>query len=463
MITTAPVADEAFLYLTLGSRQVVAYQIPAALAMPDLSLRPDAKTAMAAGNQSTFANPADVVAARYPGPSRGPVGEDKFPPRGQVRLDVAGSLSLQRTPSISMLASISPPYTIKDSRGVYERLTPSLSTLTNMRQPYHIRDAEGRNLTKTPSISVIPPSAARVYELNDIRPKGLEPVKRWYYVPPQAVAFRPILTPTRLWVTTAGGRLYSIDRVDTQRPERAVLVDAALSDVPAAPAGLDGSTGFFPLADGSLVAVDLEFGGRDARTALKTLWRANVGGMMNRQPVTTADSVYVSGTGYGVARVDRTRGDVVWRTAALDDRLLAVNAEYAYVSDRNGVLRVYDRSRVADPATGRSNPLAAIDLSDFGVPITNTVNDRILLASHNGLLVSLRDSSPKYTAPVELLPAKPAAPKPAEKKNGEKKEGEPAAPMGDIKPTDTKPMDPKKETPPITKPGEPMKPGDKKN
>jgi hypothetical protein len=177
----------------------------------------------------------------------------------------------------------------------------------------------------------------------------------------------------------------------------------------------------------------------------------------------TTDSVYVSGTGYGVARIDRTLGEVVWRTAALDDRLLAVNAEYAYVRDRNGVLRVYDRNRVVDSITKRSNPLASLDLSDFGVPITNTMNDRILLASDNGLLVSLRDSSPKYIAPVELLPAKPAAPKPAEKSEGEKKEGDAAGPTGDAKPMETKPAEPKKETPPATKPGDPMKPGDKKS
>jgi outer membrane protein assembly factor BamB len=463
MITTAPVADESFVYLTLGSRQVVAYQLPARLGMPDPNLRPEAKAAMVAGKQPAVANPADVVAARYPGPNGAQQDRDSFPPRGRVRLDVAGSLSLQRTPSISMLATITPPYTIKDSNGVYERLTPSLSTLTNMRQPYHIRDAEGRNLTKTPSISVIPPSAARVYELNDIRPKGLEPTKRWYYTPPQAVAFRPVITPTRLWVTTAAGGIISIDRLDTKRAERTVLVDATMSDAPAAPAGVDGTTGYFPLADGSLIAVDLEFGGRDAKTALKTLWRANVGGTMNHLPVMTTDSVFVSGTGYGVARIDRTLGEVVWRTAALDDRLLAVNAEYAYVRERNGVLRVYDRSRVVDSVTKRSNPLASLDLSDFGVPITNTMNDRILLASDNGLLVSLRDSSPKYNAPVELLPAKPAAPPPAEKKDGEKKEGDAAAPTGDAKPMETKPAEPKKETPPATKPGDPMKPGDKKS
>jgi hypothetical protein len=269
-----------------------------------------------------------------------------------------------------------------------------------------------------------------VYELNDIRPKGLEPTKRWYFVPTEPVAYRPIITPNRLWLTTTGGRIISIDRIENDRAQRAILVDAALSDVPAAPAGVDGTTAFIPLTDGSLIAVDLEFGGRDARTALKVLWRANVGGVMNRLPVTTADAVYVSGTGNGVARIDRTLGEVVWRTAVLDDRLLAVNAEYAYVRDRNGVLRVYDRSRVADPVTKRANPLASIDLSDFGVSITNTVNDRILLASDNGLLVSLRDASPKYTAPVELLPAKPAA-KPAEKKEGEKKEGEATPPAGD--------------------------------
>lgn len=430
LITSAPVCDETFVYVSLGNRQVVCFQIPGAVAMPDPKLRPDAKAAMVAGSQPKSANPADVVASRYPGVATKPLSEDKFDERGKLRLDVSGSLSLQRTPSMSMLSSITPPYTIKDSRGVYERLTPSLSTLTNMRPPYHIRDGEGRNLTKSPSIATIPPSAARVYELNEIRPKGLEPTKRWYYVPPVAMNYRPLLTDDRMWVTTAGPRLYSIDRLDATRPERKVLVDAELTDVVAAPATKDGSTGFFPLADGSLIAVDLGFGGRDARTAMKTLWRANVGGAMNRPPVPTTDSVYVAGVGSGVARVDRTRGEVVWRTAALDDRLLAVNDEYVYVRDRNGILRIYDRNRVADEKTGQSNPLAAIDLSDFGIPITNAMDDRLLLASDNGLLVCVRDSSAKYNAPVPLIRAKPAVPKPAEKKDGDPA----AAPMGDGNP-----------------------------
>jgi outer membrane protein assembly factor BamB len=457
-ITAAPVADEEFVYVSLGSRQVGAYQIPAAVTMPDPKLRADAKAAMQAGNQPKTPNPADVVASRYPGISRAPAQEDRYEPRGQVRLDISGSLSTQRTPSLSMLPTVTPPYKVKDSRGVYEQLTPSLSTLPSMRQPYKLRDAEGRYVTKTPSIDIIPPSAARVYELNDIRPKGLEPTKRWYYTPTNALRFAPIITPTRLWMATEGSHLLSIDRVDTTRPVRSLLVDAGLSDDVTAPAGRDGTTGFFPLADGSLIAVDLEFGGRDARTAMKVIWRANVGGTMTRIPVTTTDSVYVAGTGYGVARIDRTLGEVVWRTAALDDRLLAVNAEYVYVRDRNGVMRIYDRNRVADETTHRSNPLASIDLSDFGVPVTNTVTDRILLASDNGLLVSLRDNAPKYTAPTLLLPVKAAPPaeKPADKEKKDTPMGE-AKPADPMPPKDEKPADPK---PPVTKPGD-KKPGDK--
>jgi hypothetical protein len=413
MITAGPVADETFVYVTLGSKQIVCYQIPGEVEMPDASLRPEAKASEMAGNQPRVKNPADVVAARYPGRSYGSLGEDMFTPRGHLRLDVTGSLSLQRTPSLAMLPSIVPPYQLKDSNGVYEQLTPSLSPLQSLRQPYHIRDADGRNITKTPSVGTIPPSSARVYELNDISPKPLEPTKRWYYVPPTAAIYRPLLTAGRMWITSTAPRIYSIDRLDATRAERHVLVDATLSDVIAAPAGQDGSTGFLPLADGSLVAIDLDFGGRDVKTALKTLWRANVGGSMNRVPVPTADSVYVAGVASGVARVDRNRGEVVWRTSALDDRLLAINDEYVYVRDRDGIVRIYDRNRVADAVTGRSNPLAAIDLSNFGVPITNRINDRILLASDNGLLVCLRDSSPKYTNPVNLIPAKKAVPKPA--------------------------------------------------
>jgi hypothetical protein len=44
-------------------------------------------------------------------------------------------------------------------------------------------------------------------------------------------------------------------------------------------------------------------------------------------------------------------------------------------------------------------------MSAFTVPVTNTVSDRLYFAADNGLLVCLRDASPKYAAPARMAPA----------------------------------------------------------
>ena len=73
---------------------------------------------------------------------------------------------------------------------------------------------------------------------------------------------------------------------------------------------------------------------------------------------------------------------------------------------------VYDRKAV--PPSRRLEPLARLPLLGYGVPVSNDVTDRILLASETGLLVSLRDASPKYAVPLRLVPP---VPKVAPKKN----------------------------------------------
>jgi hypothetical protein len=75
-----------------------------------------------------------------------------------------------------------------------------------------------------------------------------------------------------------------------------------------------------------------------------------------------------------------------------------------YVRNRHGKLLVFDAKRATDPIGKRSMPLAGIDLSEFSIPIMNTVSDRVFLAADNGLIVCMRDLSPKYTRPVRICP-----------------------------------------------------------
>ena len=344
------------------------------------------------------------------------------------------------------------PYEFKDRNGLSILRTESLTPLNTLRQPYQIKDGEGRYVIKTPSVTVIPPSIARAFEMNDIRPKGLTPTKIWRYEATGKIAFEPILAGARMWLTFESPRALAIDRLDLSKVARTVQTDGTLSASLATGIAADGSAGYFALRDGSVISVDLAFGGSNNTGALKQMWRSNIGGPMNRKPVLTPTSVFVGGMVSGVGQIDRKSGDLVFRTAPDDDFLLAVNDESAFTRSRNGMVRVYDLRSPVDSVTKRSVPVGEIDLSGFGIPIANTMTDRIFLASDNGLLVCLRDSSAKYAVPKPSLPTKPA-PAPV-KKEGDaagEKTAEDAAPNTTTKPAGIAPKpsmaDKKPETP----------------
>src|SRR5581483_6023232 len=121
------------------------------------------------------------------------------------------------------------------------------------------------------------------------------------------------------------------------------------------------------------------------------------------------------GDNSGVVCLDRTSGEILWRTDDTADRVIAANHEFLYVRDRQGRFLVYDAKRATDPAHRRTAPLSGLDLSEFNVNIVNTASDRVYLAADNGLIVCMRDMSPKYAAPVRICPEPTinAVPKPA--------------------------------------------------
>jgi hypothetical protein len=268
----------------------------------------------------------------------------------------------------------------------------------------------------------------------NLMPRGIEPRITWVFGSTVRLVHPPLITRQRVWTLTASPRLLAVLKED-----KSPQIDADIPAAPAAAAAQADDVGYVPLTDGNLLAVRLNSG---VGPTLKLVWRANVGGLMNRPPVPTHDGVYLSGVGTGVTRVDRQTGELTWRTDATHDTLLAVNREHVYVRDRNGRVHVYDRLRASDLATRLAFPLVSVSLSEFNIPVTNNQTDRILLAADNGLLVCLRDASPGYArqyvvAPprhaVEALPPKPAEAAPGtipadanlkqpEKKDAEKKD-----------------------------------------
>jgi hypothetical protein len=285
---------------------------------------------------------------------------------------------------------------------------------------------------RTPSISVLPPSVARLQELANFRPRGVEPVVEWVYASDRRLKHDPVhvsavrsngsaagLLVSRLWMTTDSPYVQAVET-----SKGALRISGPLQDTPTAamsqplphtrpdarPNDPDARTvlGVVPLADGNVVAVDL-LGGGDEGPRLE--WRANVGGLLNRQPVATPDGVFVGGHNSGIARLDSATGQVTWRTEQTVNRVLAVNQEFVYARDVFGNLLIFDRRTPSDATTRRSNPLAKLPLSSFNVPVTNQTTDRILLAADSGTLICLRDAAAKYARPMAVIPppAPPAA------------------------------------------------------
>jgi outer membrane protein assembly factor BamB len=340
------------------------------------------------------ANPVDDLLGRYPpGAARAFPVDDFGRDRGRgPEVPTGGYLSGGRTPSLSVLGRVSPPYTL-DS-GVS---TPSLTTLPSLRQPYRLRDDSSRDIQRTPSIGVIPPSVAASLALADLRPRAVEPTVLWEYGLAARILYPLFQTPTRVWAVTDANNLVALNKVDKKTE-----VFQRLAEPVAALPGRGGPSAYVPLGTGYVVAVEASGGSPDGGANI--LWRTTVGGIANRTPFVTAENVYAQGDDSGVVCLDRKGGDVVWRSDPTADRVVGANRDFVYVRDRLGKLMVFDARRATDPAARRSAPLGGIDLGEFPHHAVNTASDRLYLAADNGLVVCLRDQSPKYDRPVRVTP-----------------------------------------------------------
>ncbi|MDB5310985.1 MAG: hypothetical protein JWO38_5187 [Gemmataceae bacterium] len=398
--TAGLAADDTGIYATLttrpgaaGGERLVAYDLPRPIALLD----PTRVAASKPTDRDKAINPVDELTRRYPVDgavrtvqSDAPVAD--IPARGNLREIPVGGMSGSKTPSLAVTQRVTPPYT-KDGA----EHTPSLVVIPSLRRPYHLRDETGGGLQRTPSIGTIPPSVAASLALTNLRPRGVEPRIRWEYGLTTGANFRPTLSPQRVWIATDNRGLMALSKAD-----KTIEVADQLSDQVSAPLGQAGTTGYVPLADGSLMAIDLVTG--NLVGGVNVIWRTNAGGLMNHRPLVTEDAVYAAGDNSGVVRIERATGALTWRTDRAADRVVAVNLDFAYIQDRQGRLHVYDVRRATSPTPPRTVPLAGIDLPAFNVPVENTVSDRIYLAAGNGLMVCLRDASPKYAAPVRMAP-----------------------------------------------------------
>jgi outer membrane protein assembly factor BamB len=392
--TVGLMCDEYAVYCVLGSRpgnsgshRIAVYGLPAPIVVNE----PTAGKIdpLAAGAKTTATVPVDELLKRYnPGAINPPAPEPFDPPvRPRVLETPVGGSGGGRTPSISTLPSVVPPYALSNRAPA-----PSLSALPSLRAPYDLRLESGRYIQQTASIGVIPPSIAASLLLTDLRPKAVAPPLRWEYGLAARINYPLNLTPTRAWAVIDGDTLVALGKGSTAGKVTSEVRDRFTSPIPAPPAQA-GVTLYVPQGNGTLVAVDGTGGSVTGGARVK--WRTDAGGINNHTPFVTKGFVYAAGDDSGVACVNRDRGEVVWRSDDNADRVIGANEEFVYVRDRQGRFLVYDAKRATDPA----------DLSEFGIHVVNTASDRVYLVADNGLIVCVRDSAPKYAKPVAIWPA----------------------------------------------------------
>lgn len=439
--TTGLACDDTGVFCVLGMRpgsagahRVAVYNVP-----PPITVSDPVKAATDLLSQSAKASatgPVDDLLKRYKSDAIPRDEPNYFEPAFRPRVletPVAGTTG-SKTPSVSTLPSVVPPYSLGNRAP-----TPSLSPVASMRQPYRLRLESGKYIQQTPSIGVIPPSVAASLILADLRPRGIEPKLRWEYGLTSRILYPIHLTPTRAWVVAEGNVVIALNKNSEAGRAVTEVKDRLSTPIPAPPAA-SGLTHFIPLGNGTLVAIDASSGNLTGGITVK--WRADTGGINNHTPFVTKDFVYASGDDSGVICVERGEGNVIWKSESSADRIIGANEEFVYVRDRQGRFLVFDAKRASDAQRQKSAPLGTANISEFNIHVVNTASDRVYLAADNGLIVCLRDAAPKYAKPmqiwpppivnppkkisVELQPEKNGAPPPPKKKEVEpKKEPEP--------------------------------------
>ncbi|QJW95556.1 outer membrane protein assembly factor BamB family protein [Frigoriglobus tundricola] len=427
--TTGLACDEQSVYCVLGMRpgnagahRVAVYDMPRPIAINEAVKEAGDPLGRAARPAATGAVD-DLLKRYHPGATGTPLIETFDSPVLPKDLEAPiGGATGSRTPSVSTLPSVMPPYSLGNRSPA-----PSLATLPSVRQPYHIRQDAGRYVQQTPSLGVIPPSIAASLALADLRPKTVAPPLRWEYGLNSRILYPLHLTPTRVWAVAEGNMVIALNK-NSQAGKVVTEVSERLSSPVAAAPSATGQTHYVPLGNGNLVAVDASSGNLDGGLSIK--WRSVPGGINNHSPYITKAFVYASGDDSGVICVNRETGEVVWRSDDNVDRIIGANEEFAYLRNRQGRFLVYDAKRPGGADHKRTLPLGSADLSEFNIHIVNTASDRVYLAADNGLIVCLRDASAKYAKPMRLWP--PADVNPPKRISVDAKPSKDAAP-------DTKP------------------------
>jgi len=251
-----------------------------------------------------------------------------------------------------------------------------------------------------PRIGTPPPNAESRQQANDpLKPVTIDGAGR--------IESDPVPYAGGIAWCTEGGILVAIVPAD----EEWKRLEFDLGSRLAGPPVVRGERIFVATVNGDLVRIE-NLPQQDVRE-LSAGWHVVLPGPPEGGPLVSGETVVVSLGGEGVFAVSAATGEELWRSC-LGGRLVGTTGDRVWLVDQVGRLTSLD---LAD-----GTPSEWMCLGDFTVPVTNTLSERLILASPDGLVVSL---APRRTTKA-LAPPKPQA-KPGKPAAGKDAGDEPAA------------------------------------
>jgi hypothetical protein len=176
------------------------------------------------------------------------------------------------------------------------------------------------------------------------------------------------------------------------------------------------------------------------------LWTFSTGAPVMQQPLVAGQDVLVVNTAGVLSNVDAKTGSPRWSTRTHHGRLLAVSKGRVYLESINKDLFIIDRGTgkmLADP--GATHERAGLNLRDYNLGPTNIYNDRMVLGTKSGLIISLREIGQTQPFPLKdpkekpfgFIPAEGLSTTPVPSAEPKKEEGE--ATEENAKPAEEKP------------------------
>ena len=219
-----------------------------------------------------------------------------------------------------------------------------------------------------------------------------EPILAWVWATDGAFKSRPLPTSSMLLFGAADGRVYGSYLSSNQTFFRFLTGGPIVG--PLSSFGV--RTLLVPSMDHNLYAIDI-FNGT-------AVWTFASGAPIAQEPLVAGDDIFVQNTGGILSVVDDRTGEPRWSVQTNDAKLISVGKSKIYGTSWTGDLVVIDRKTGTILDSARSTrEVKGLDLRNFTISLTNSINDRMYFVTPTGSLVCIRELDQLSPSPLRDL------------------------------------------------------------